>query len=111
MTHFGPKNGTPSSFYICSKDFFQILHHKRDQEGHGNYINGFSKKILIWGKWDILDLKMGCLNDFGSTQRIFLKILHNIRGQEVHENYLIVFLKQYNYGQIGLFEKFFSLEQ
>ena len=44
--------------WIHSKDFFEILHNERDQEVHENYINGFSGKKVILGKWAILGLKM-----------------------------------------------------
>ena len=30
------------------KEFFEILHNKRGQDVHENYINGFSKKRFIW---------------------------------------------------------------
>ena len=54
MGHFRPKNGTCSLLWICSKDFFEILHNESGQEVHGTYINGFPEKILIWDKWAIL---------------------------------------------------------
>ena len=68
------------------KDFFKILHNEMGQEVHENYINGFSEKILIWGKWTILGPKIACPHNFGTTLRIFFYILHNERGQEIHEN-------------------------
>ena len=40
------------------KEFFEILHNKRGQDVHENYINGFSEKRFILDKWTILDLKM-----------------------------------------------------
>ena len=32
---------------VFRKNFFDILQNERGQEAHGNYINGFSEKIII----------------------------------------------------------------
>ena len=59
---------------------------------HENYINGFSKKILLWAKCTILGAKMTglylciCYKEFS--------MLDNKRDQEVHENYVIDFSKK-----------------
>ena len=48
MGHFdlGPRMSHPASqlWIVLRKDCFTILHNERDQERHGNYINGFSLK-------------------------------------------------------------------
>ena len=36
-----------SQLWISCKDCFIILHNERDQERHGNGINGFSERNLI----------------------------------------------------------------
>ena len=46
----GIKMVHPHNFGSTLKSFFLILHNEKGQEIHGNYINGFSEKILIWGK-------------------------------------------------------------
>ena len=46
---FGPKNAKSSLLWICSKEFSEILHDKKDREVHGNYIV-FSEKFLIMSK-------------------------------------------------------------
>ena len=63
MGHFGLKvtcchNSGPI------RDFFKILHNERGQGLHENYVNGFSKKSIILGKWVILGLTMDPLSDF-----------------------------------------------
>ena len=55
----------------------------------GSYINGLSKKILIWGKWGHLGPRMShpasqlwiCCKDC-------FTILYNERGQERHGNHV-----------------------
>ena len=92
LDHFRLKNGTSSWLWIHSKIFKKILHSARDQEVHGNYINGISEKILIWGKWAILGPKMKGPHDCGSTQfRDFFEIVLNERGQEHISIILMVF--------------------
>ena len=59
------------NFGSALRIFFEILHHERGQEVHGNYFNVFSEKILIWGKWAILGPKMMHLHNSGSTLTIF----------------------------------------
>ena len=44
----------PFRTQIHSKDCFTILHYKRGQERHGNYINGFSERNLIESNLAIL---------------------------------------------------------
>ena len=41
------------NFGFTLKILFEILHNERGQKVHGNYINSFSEKNLIWGKWAI----------------------------------------------------------
>ena len=55
---------------------------------HGNYVNDFFEKILIWHKWAILGPKMVHSHSPRSTPRTFLKGLHNERGQETCETYV-----------------------
>ena len=50
--------------------------------------NGFSEKIIFWGKRVILGLKMVRPHNFVSTLRIFFEILHNEWDQELHGNYI-----------------------
>ena len=88
LGHFGPKKGTSSELQIHSRIFFAILHNARGQQVHKNYISGFCEKILIWGKWTIVGLKIVCLDNSGSTVRIFFEILLNERGQEIHGAYI-----------------------
>ena len=64
------------------------------QDVDGNYVNDFPEKILIWGKWAILGLKMAHLHNFGSALRIFFENWHNERGQEVHGNHINGFLEK-----------------
>ena len=52
------------------------------------FCNGFSEKIIFWGKRVILGLKMVRPHNFVSTLRIFFEILHNEWDQELHGNYI-----------------------
>ena len=72
---------------------------------HGSYINGSSKKILVWGKWVIQDSECHILShNFGSVVRIVLgakrdmetwaDTLLNKGNQEVHENVFSCFLRK-----------------
>ena len=70
MGHFGPKDSVFLVTLTCSELFFLILHNERGQEVM-EIINGFSEKILIWGKWAILGPKMMCPHNSGSSLRIF----------------------------------------
>ena len=58
---------------------------------HGSYINGLSKKVLVWGKWVILIYVTECHSHPVSQLWISCKdcftVLHNERGQERHGNY------------------------
>ena len=53
--------------------FLKLCTIKRSQEVHGNYINGFSEKIVTWSKWAIPGLTVAHSHNFGSTLRIVLK--------------------------------------
>ena len=55
-------------------------------------INSFSKKNLIWGKWAILDEKMGLP---GSTLRIFLKFCIVKGAKRYMKIILLVVLKYF----------------
>ena len=41
------------------KEFFEILHNKRGQDVHENYVNGFSKKKIHFGQMDHFGLENG----------------------------------------------------
>ena len=45
----------------------------------------FAKKDLV-GEWVIVDQKMLCPQNSGSTFKDLFIILHNERGEEAHEN-------------------------
>ena len=72
MGHLGSRMSHPvSQFWIRRKDCFTILHNKRVQERHGNYINGFSERNLIQSnlvileqKWDGVLLTLNLLSGF-----------------------------------------------
>ena len=62
-------------------------------------LTAFLKKILIWGKCAILDLKIvQCRNS-----KDFFEILHNERGQEVHGTYINGFPEKISFGVNGPF--------
>ena len=69
----GPKMMHWIQIWIPSKEFFffLILHNKRGQEVHRNYINGFSGKKFLQGKRVILGPKIMCRHNSGLTARIF----------------------------------------
>ena len=52
------KMAHPHDFGFRLRIFFEILQNERGQELHGNYMSGFSEKILIWGEWVIQGLKI-----------------------------------------------------
>ena len=64
MSHFGSKNSA-SSKLCTSKSFLKI------QAVDQNYINAFSKKVLVQGKWSILGVKILQPHNSGSTLTIF----------------------------------------
>ena len=51
---FKTQNGVSSQLWIHSKDCVKMLHNEKGKERHGNYINRFSEKNLIWGSLVIL---------------------------------------------------------
>ena len=54
---------------------FKNLHNERDQEVHENYINRFSKKILLQCNLVILDPKVMHPHNSGSTlANLFLEV-------------------------------------
>ena len=58
MGHLGPRMSHPAlQLWIGCKDCFTILHNEKDQERHGNYINGFSERNLIQAYLVILEQK------------------------------------------------------
>ena len=89
---FRTQNGMSWQLWICSKDWFTVLHNGKGQERHGNYINGFSEKSYL-GQFGHIDPKMVHPHNFGSAFRFFL-ILHNKRVQEEHENFVRYFLRK-----------------
>lgn len=70
-SHFGPKNGTSSWLWICSKNFFEILRNERDQGVHGTDINGFPEKNCDLGQMSHFVPKIAPLHNSGYTLRIF----------------------------------------
>ena len=82
--------------------FKENLHSESGQEVHGNYVNGFSEKIIVWPKWAILSPKLMCLHNPIISNNIS-PILQNVRSQEVHEINLNGFLKKVWFGPMGHF--------
>ena len=76
-----------------------MLPNEKGKERHGNYINGFSEKDLIWGNLVILAQKWCILITLDLLQ-VFFKILLNERGQEVFENFISCFSKKVLFGAI-----------
>ena len=70
---------------------------------HGTYINGFSKKILIWDNWTILGPKMVRPRNSGYTLRTFLKFCLRKWANRNMKIILMVFQKKNHFGQKGLF--------
>ena len=88
MGHFGPENVTSSQFWIGSKNFFKILRNERGrQQIHGNYINGFSEKILF-GADGLFRTQNGSSSQLWIRCKDCLTVLHYERGQGKHRNYV-----------------------
>ena len=103
-SHYGPKNG-PLNFGYTVRIFLKFYSMKGVKKYNGTYIVSL-KKILIWGKWAILGLKMAHPHNFGSTLRIFFffEVLHNEKGQEVYGTYIYGFSgKNSHLGQVDHF--------
>ena len=90
---FETQNGTSSQLQISCKNCVTMLHNKRGKERHGNYINGFSVKNLIWGNLIILGQKW-CIVITLDLLQVFFLTLYNERGQEVHENFISCFSRK-----------------
>ena len=58
MSHFDPKTARRHNSGSTLRIFFEILHNERNQEVHENYVNSFSEKNIILGKWVILGLNI-----------------------------------------------------
>ena len=99
MGHFnlGPRMSHPASqLWISCKDCFTILHNERDQERHGNYINGFFERNLIvfraiWSFWNKNDMMSSSL--WICSQVFFINFTQK-RYQEVHEIFFSCFLRK-----------------
>ena len=52
---------------------FSVLHNESGQELHENYINGFSHKILVQGKWDTSGMKMADPYSGATLLMVFLR--------------------------------------
>ena len=91
-SHYGPKNG-PLNFGYTVRIFLKFYSMKGVKKYNGTYIVSL-KKILIWGKWAILGLKMAHPHNFGSTLRIFffLKFCIMRRVKKYMELIYMVFL-------------------
>ena len=68
--------------------FLKILLNESGQEVLEHYINSFSEKKFVQGKWTNLGPKIVHPHNSGSILRIFLKILHNEKSEAVHEGNL-----------------------
>ena len=64
----------------------------------------FSQKILVWGKWTILDQKMVHPHNSGSALRIFLKFCTVKGGNRLMKVTLMVFTKKNLFGANGSFQ-------
>ena len=64
----------------------------------------FSQKILVWGKWTILDPKMVHPHNSGSALRIFLKFCTVKGGNRLMKVTLMVFTKKNLFGANGSFQ-------
>ena len=64
----------------------------------------FSQKILVWGKWTILDPKMVHPHNSGSALRIFLKFCTVKGGNRLMKVTLMVFPKKNLFGANGSFQ-------
>ena len=64
----------------------------------------FSQKILVWGKWTILDPKMVHPHNSGSALRIFLKFCTGKGGNRLMKVTLMVFTKKNLFGANGSFQ-------
>ena len=76
---------------------------EKDQEVHENYVNGFSGKIIIWGKSAIFGLKMVHPHNFGSALSFFLKFCIMKWAERYMEILLMVFLRKISFAQVGFF--------
>lgn len=63
-----------------------------------NFNNGFSEKILCHAKQAILGVKMACLHNFGSAERIFLTFCTIKGAKKFMKTMLKVFLKKFLFG-------------
>ena len=68
--------------------FLKILLNESGQEVLEHYINSFSEKKFVQGKWTNLGPKIVHPHNSGSILRFFLKILHNEKSEAVHEGNL-----------------------
>ena len=91
------------NFGSALRIFLKFSTNERGQQVHGNYMNGFSEKILIWGKWTNLGLKMVDPHNSRSTLRIFLKFCTIKGAKSCMEIIVMVFLKNSHLGQMGHF--------
>ena len=101
-----------SQLWISCKDCFTILYNERDQERHGNYINGFYKRNLIvfraiWSLWNKNGMASSSL---WICSQVLLLILLKNRKQVVHENLFSCFFEEKSFlGQFDLFKSFFNV--
>ena len=97
MGHFdlGPRISHPvSQLWIICKDCSTILHNERGQEGHRNYVNGFSERngiVLVIVLSHFGTKVLWCPLHFESTLRFFYWFYWD---QEIHEKFFSCFLRK-----------------